>query len=179
MEKYEDLVGEYLEIGGWKLQVDRERGVARLFHPEGSGRAHFNKEETILILVLRLLYHEDRQKASESLDAVITIGDVRERLHALLPPPAVRPFLSRKNLGTRLRKLAQFQMIEFVGSSFSVEDDTSVILLPTLEHVASLQSLDETRARLDLLGGASSTPVDDLAVESQPDVPSDTEEELS
>lgn len=169
IERHEELVSRYLEMGGWKLHLDRELGIARLYHPEGSGRVRFNKEESVLLLVLRLLYHEQKQRTSERPDAAVTVGQLRERLHALLPQAAVRPFLSRKTLGTRLRRLERFRILSFEGSSYAIEDDTVLILEPTLEHLISSRAVDETRARLDQLtaapGAATQSP--ESAAESE------------
>lgn len=159
IEKHEDLVSTYLEIGGWKLHLDREQGVARLYHPEGTGRVRFNKEETILILTLRLLYHEHKQKVSERPDVIITVGAIREKLHALVPQGIVKPFLNRKNMGVHLRKLERFQLIGFEGSPYTIEDDTVIVLRSTLEHAVSSQAIEESKTRLLALTAARANPV--------------------
>lgn len=165
IEKHEEAVSAFLEMAGWKFQLDREIGVARLYHPEGSGRAHFNKEETTLILALRLIYHEEKQAVSESPDVVVSVGTIREKLHAILPDAAVRPFLSRKNMGAKLRRLEQFRIISFETSSFSLDDDTMIVLQPVLEHLVNAQSIEETSEKLAALYATQAAS--DVQVEDQ------------
>lgn len=151
LEKHEDLVSAYLALGGWRLHLDRDLGVGRLFHPEGKGRIHFNKEETTLLLVLRLVYHENRAMASETPEVAVTIGAVREKLHSLLPEASARPFLSRKVMGSRLRRFESFRILSFEGSGQAVDDDTVLLLHPVLEQLVNASSIQETSARLALL----------------------------
>ncbi|MBI2606479.1 MAG: DUF4194 domain-containing protein [Deltaproteobacteria bacterium] len=148
IEKHEELVNAYLSLGGWRLHLDRERGVARLYHPESSGRARFNKVETTLILALRIFYHEQKQIVSESIETVVSVGALREKLHSLLPAQAVRPFLSRKTLGSVFRRLEKFGIVSFVGSSLLINDETRLRIEPVLEHLVSSQSADEIGQRL-------------------------------
>jgi hypothetical protein len=143
LEKNEDLVNAYLTLGGWRLHLDREKGTARIFHPESHGRVRFNKGETTLILVLRLLYHEQKRISSELPDPIVTVGAIREKLHALLPAASVKPFLSRRALGVWLRKLEDFRILSFETSPYLINDDTRLKLYPVLEHlIASLNSGD-------------------------------------
>ncbi|MEK6706526.1 MAG: DUF4194 domain-containing protein [Bdellovibrionota bacterium] len=160
IEKHEEPLAAYLAIGGWRLYLDRELGVARLHHPEGTGRFHFNKEETSLLLVLRLIYHEQKQTASEIPDIIVSVGTIRERMHSLLPDAAIKPFLSRKTMGSRLRRLEQFRIISFEKSSFQIDDDTPIILQPVLEHMVNSQTIEETQAKLKSLYSGTNNGAD-------------------
>lgn len=151
LERHEDLVNAYVALGGWRLHVDAENGVARLYHPEGSGRIHFNKEETTIVLVLRLLHHEQRKVLSESADTILRVGAIRERLHALLPPATVKQFLSRKSMGRVLRRLEHLRILRFETNAFHLSDETQIVLLPSLEHLVSQQAVETTQARLQAL----------------------------
>jgi hypothetical protein len=160
IEKHEDLVNAYLTIGGWRLHLDKEQGVARIYHPESHGRVRFNKGETTLILMLRLIYHEKKRSASEEINPVITIGLLRERLNALLPQVSVKPFLSRKILGSWLRNLESYRIIAFEGLSHTIQEETKIKLYPVLEHLVTQNSLTELNAvireRITGLHGTSS-----------------------
>lgn len=142
IEKNEELVSSYLALSGWRLHLDRELGVARMFHPENSGKVRFKKDETIALLVLRLLYHENKQKASESPDTVITVGTLREKMHQLLPEGTLRPFLGRKVMGNLLRRFEHFRIVSFPKSSFQIDDDTLLVLEPVLEHLVAANSVE-------------------------------------
>lgn len=162
IERHEDLIKAYLALGGWRLHLDSEQGVARLYHPEGSGRIHFNKDETILILVLRLIYHEQKQAVSESMDTVVRVGMVRERLHALLPPSMAKVFLGKKIMGRTLRRLEHLQILRFDGGSFQINDETRVIVLASIEHLVSQQGIEGTQERLrNLLGRLNGGELDE------------------
>ncbi len=155
-EKHEDLVNAYLSLGGWRLQLDREKGVARLYHPESRGRVRFNKFETTLILVLRILYHEQKRVVTESLDPIITIGAIREKLHALLPAQGVRPFLSKKLMGGALKNLERFQILTFESSSFLLDDDSKIKLYPVLEYFVTHSTLEALEQRIKVLHDSTS-----------------------
>jgi hypothetical protein len=151
LDRNEELVSAYLTLGGWRLSLDRTLGVARLFHPEGSGKVRFNKNETLLLLCLRLVYHQGRQSVSESPDVRVTVGGIREKLHELLPAAAVKPFLSRKLMGTALRSFQRAGITEFSGSAFVIADDTEVVIQPVIELLISAQGLEATQQALEEL----------------------------
>ena len=151
LDRHEELVADYLALSGWKLQIDREHGIARFYHSDGSGRVHFNRDETILLLVLRQLYHEHQQAASEISDVLLRLGTVRERLQQILPATALKPFMSSKHTGRMLRGLERIRIIAFQGSSHLVNEDTLFAVLPSIQHLVSQQSLEQTQNRLNEL----------------------------
>ena len=50
----------YFDILGYELIIDEQNGVIGLNNPAGTGRIHLKKIESILLLILRLLYIEKR-----------------------------------------------------------------------------------------------------------------------
>ena len=61
-----DAFIEYFDILGYELIIDEQNGVIGLNNPAGTGRIHLKKIESILILILRLLYIEKRKQKIKS-----------------------------------------------------------------------------------------------------------------
>lgn len=167
LEKHEDLISSYLILGGWRLHLDRETGVARIYHPEGSGRVHFNKDETLFILVMRLLYHEQKQLVSDSLEMVLSIGLIREKLHILLPANQVKIFLTKKNLNKILRKLESLRIVNIAQKNFNYDDQTELIVNPSIEYLVSQVSLKEAELKLAELTQQQVIDPDEGSVEEE------------
>ena len=51
-----DLFGNFLDFLGYELLINEEYGVISLNNPAGTGRIHLSKLDSILLLILRVLY---------------------------------------------------------------------------------------------------------------------------
>src|SRR5688572_13310290 len=65
VESHRELIDAYLEIGGWRLEIDLGIRIARAVHQGGVQRVHLNKLESLLVCSLRLLYHEQMRAARD------------------------------------------------------------------------------------------------------------------
>src|SRR5262249_42255750 len=56
-ERYPELLDAYLRLGGWRLDIDRGLRLCRAVHEEGKQRVRLNKFESLVVCLLRLIYH--------------------------------------------------------------------------------------------------------------------------
>ena len=62
-----DAFIEYFEILGYEVIIDEQNGVIGLNNPAGTGRIHLKKIESVLLLIIRLLYIEKRKHSPSNL----------------------------------------------------------------------------------------------------------------
>jgi hypothetical protein len=72
------------DLLGYDIRIDEDMGLISIFNRNGSGRLQFTKFESIMFLILKLLYLEKRNDLSTSSDNVIvTIQDIRDKYNVL------------------------------------------------------------------------------------------------
>jgi len=130
-ERHHALIDAYLQIGGWRFELDATLRVGRAVHVGGEQRARFNKLESLTTIMLRLIYHEQMQQASESSGCAVSVGELRERL-----VQAGRPLsqLQRRALYESLRRLHRHSLV-VLERGFQAEDDELVTVSPVIEKV--------------------------------------------
>ena len=72
------------DLLGYDLRIDEDIGLISIFNRNGTGRLQFTKFESIMFLILRLLYLEKRNDLSTSGDNVtVTIQEIRDKYNVL------------------------------------------------------------------------------------------------
>ena len=144
-----ELVAEYLAVAGWELRHHERASIYHVTHREGAHRRHFTRKTTIWLLVLRLMYAEQREKPAALLTRypVVTIGEVVERYAAFLPNQRVR---EKTSLEEALRTLHSAKLIRAAkgGSLRASDTDKQVELLPALEIVVPANEIETLADRL-------------------------------
>lgn len=72
------------DLLGYDLRIDEDIGLISIFNRNGTGQLQFTKFESIMFLILRLLYLEKRNDLSTSGDNVtVTIQEIRDKYNVL------------------------------------------------------------------------------------------------
>jgi len=72
-----------LELLGYDLIIQEDIGVISIYNNTGTGRMHFSKLETILLLIFRLLYIEKKQTLSQINDVIVIMDEVYDKYNLL------------------------------------------------------------------------------------------------
>lgn len=82
-EKYQlavrnkDIIKRYLQVIGWDFIVDEKHGCIVIASPHYEHRLKLKKDETIWLLVLRLIYEEKRSSLSISQYPFTTLQEIK------------------------------------------------------------------------------------------------------
>ena len=72
------------DLLGYDLRIDEDMGLISISNRNGTGRLQFTKFESIMFLILKLLYLEKRNDLSTNGDNVtVTIQDIRDKYNVL------------------------------------------------------------------------------------------------
>lgn len=83
-----EAVREYLSFLDWDLRRDDLNGYFYVLNTDEANRCNLNKKETAILLALRLIYEENRERLGLEQDAICTVRDVLEKVvtdYAILP----------------------------------------------------------------------------------------------
>jgi hypothetical protein len=136
-----EILDAYLELAGWGVRKDENLGVIAFDGP-ASARLQLKKDESILLLVLRIVYEEKSGELTLHGQRTIRQQEIQDRLKT------VADLSYRK---TRfLALLRRFQALRLIQVHGAEEDpETTVILLPSIPFVLDGVSVEEVAARIE------------------------------
>jgi len=144
-----ELVADYLIVAGWELRHDERNGVFQVVHREGAHRRRFNRDTTVWLLLLRLIYAEKRERLEVNLTRypTITVADLAQRYNEFFPGQIVR---KKTSLDEALRTLQGLKLIRAAdgGVLRASDGDKLIELLPTLEVVVPASEIGALAERL-------------------------------
>lgn len=145
LQRHRDLVEAYLAVAGWELHFNELLGVFRSQHRDGAHRRRLNRDITVWLLLLRLMYAEKRERMEviTTPNPVVAMSEIILRYTSYFPGQAVR---KKTSLQEALRTLASLKLVRLHRMSSS---DPSIELLPTLEEIVPANAIAEIAARLE------------------------------
>ena len=163
-----EIFDAYLELAGWSVRKDEHLGVISFVGP-ASARLQLKKDESIMLLVLRLLYEEKADELVIHGERTVRQQDIQDRLRTVADLSYKKtPFISL------LRRFQSLRLIQVVGA----EDDpeATVILFPSIPFVLDGVSLDDIAARIEAYRGGDSSDDGDDSGDGDDEMDEETDE---
>lgn len=144
VDQQEALFEGFFRSIGWELMVDRVSGVCHVHSPEAAHRINLTAIETVLLLILRLLYEQKRKELSLARDVVIQIDDLQAQYMALRLRN--RP-LEKAALREAVARFARHQLLAPLDEDVT-DPECRLVLYPSLAMALGQASLAEVHAKL-------------------------------
>ena len=123
---------DYLAVLGYRLEINEEYGVIQLTNPQNYNRLNLKLYESILLLILRVLYDEKRRELSESDEVIINVGEIHDKYLSL----KIRDkMIDKTTLRNALSVFRRFQLIEILDKNLEDEDSRIIIFASILMAV--------------------------------------------
>lgn len=122
--KYCKEFQEYLSVLGYRLEINEEYGVIQVTNPMNYNRYNMKLIESIIILILRILYDEKKRELSVSDEVIINMGDIHEKFMNLKIRDRIIDKTTMRNAISTMRR---FQLIEVLDKNLSNEDSRIII----------------------------------------------------
>lgn len=133
-----ELFEEYFDVLGYKVKVDDKKEFAALSQGPESGRIRLKKMESIVLLILRLLYIEKKQQLSESDIIIVKVEDFYEKFGIL----KLKQNLDRASLKDILSVLRRFNLIDIIDKDLR-KDDARIQIFSTIYLALSNENINE------------------------------------
>lgn len=131
----------YFELLGYDIKINEDQGVIALVNQFGTGRLNLSKYESILLLILRLLYMEKRKELTTfSEEVTVLMEEVREK-YALLKIKA-KPMMDKgmeKNMVSLFRR---YNLINNLDSDVN-QADARIIIYPSIIMAVTVEDVNE------------------------------------
>jgi hypothetical protein len=141
-----ELVEKYLAVAGWGVRRDEILGVVAFQGPP-SARFTLSKDETLLLLILRLLFEEKAGEIALHGERTVRQQDIREKFRVL-----TEGTWKKTRYLEMLRRFQVLRLIRVVG----VESDpeATIILYPSIPFALDGMAVEEAAARIKETAGA-------------------------
>lgn len=122
--KHKDKFAEYLSVLGYRLEINEEYGVVQLVNAQNYNRYNMKLFESIILLILRILYDEKKRELSVSDEVLVNMGDIHEKFMSL----KIRDkMIDKTTLRNAISTMKRFQLVEPLDRDLSNEDARLII----------------------------------------------------
>ena len=131
----------YFDLLGYDVKVNEEQGVIGLANQFGTGRLELTKYESILLLILRLLYIERRKElATFSEEVTIIMEEVREK-YAMLKIRA-KPYLDKGMERGFVKLFRKYNLIQNLDTDVN-QADARIIIYPSIIMAVTVENVND------------------------------------
>lgn len=148
-EKFRD----FLDVLGYRLEINEEYGVIQLTNPQKYNHLNLKLYESIILLILRILYDEKKRELSAINEVIINLGDIQDKYLSL----KIRDkMIDRITMRNALSLFKRFQLIEMLDKDLSNEESRiliydSVLLAVRVEDIRqAYEKLEQYRKGKDI-----------------------------
>lgn len=140
VERHESLFAGYLKAMGWELVLDKVLGVAQAVNREGGTRLPLGEWDSLLLLVLRLMYEQKRKEIRLGEDVMVRIQDIHDIALAL--KLRERGVVEKKYLRDAFALFRRFSLVEVLDGDVT-HSDTRFLIYPTILFAVRAEVLAE------------------------------------
>ena len=133
---YKDLFEEYFKLMHMDLEINRDLGTISLSNTNSSTILKLKKDESVMLLIIRLLYHEKLKETSINTNIVISISD----LHAKYDMLEIKRKINKTDLIAMLRLFRRYNLIEPMGDLNN--SSTQLVVFPTILEALKTEQID-------------------------------------
>ncbi|MFH5181600.1 DUF4194 domain-containing protein [Paenibacillus sp. TAB 01] len=133
----------YFQFLGWELTVDERHECVYLHIQDSRLRRRLDRDHTVWLLVLRLLYEEKRQGLTLSDYPMVTLYDIRSKYETFR-----LEWINRSVLDKLIRLCIQFQLLETLDND-NRTDDARFKLFHTWMYVIQVDEIKQLTERLE------------------------------
>ncbi len=134
---FKEIFDEFFQILGYELLLDQAQGVVMIKSNSTSNTLKLKRDETIILLILRLLFHEKLKETSLNENVVISIQDIHDKYNYL----EIKRRINKTDLVSALRLFRRFNLIETMGDI--TVSNTKLVLLPSLLYAINTEEITE------------------------------------
>lgn len=123
------LFVEYFDLLGYKIDINENQGVAALTNINGTGRLRLKKIESIILLILRLLYIEKRKELSLTDDVVVLTDEINQKYNML--KIEAKANLDKTTLREAMRLFKRYNIVTMIDRDVTMSD-TRIKIYPSV-----------------------------------------------
>lgn len=152
----------YFDILGYTMEINEEYGVVQLVNRENFNHIHLKLYESIILLILRILYDEKKRELSLS-DVVINIGDIQEKYLSL---KIREKQIDKTTMNNALRLFKRYNLVALLDKDLS-QEDARIVIYDSILMAIRVEDIKRVSDMIALYrkGGAGNENIEESAVD--------------
>ncbi len=146
----------YLDVLGYSLEINEDYGVIQLVNRENYNHLNLRLNDSIILLILRILYDEKKRELSLT-DVVVNLGDIQEKYLSL---KIREKQIDKTTMGNALRLFKRYNLIEILDRELNQEDSRIIIY----DSILMAIRVEDIRRVYELLGKYRDRKQEELSV---------------
>ncbi|MDR7078411.1 hypothetical protein J2Y03_003463 [Neobacillus niacini] len=115
-----ELFIEYFDLLGYKIEINEMQGVVALTNVAGTGRIRLRKIESIILLILRLLYIEKRKELTLNEEVIVLSDEIHEKYNML--KVEAKTNIDKTVFRDTIRLFKRFNIVSNLDSDVTMSD---------------------------------------------------------
>ncbi|HPZ07052.1 MAG TPA: DUF4194 domain-containing protein [Candidatus Eremiobacteraeota bacterium] len=137
IERNFPLFLEYLDYAGWVIEKDNNYGVISLNNSYDYNRVKLNRNTTLILYILRLIFEEEREKLLLRNKVKTTTGEV---IHKMLNIGLINKKPSGRDLMDSFKQLSNHNITAKIDGSWE-DGNTGLIIYPSILFVVTNEKI--------------------------------------
>ena len=135
-----------MAVLGYRLEINEEYGVIQLTSAQNYNRLNLKLYESIVLLILRILYDEKKRELSASDEAIIILGDIQDKFLSL---QIREKMIDKTTMRNALQMFRRFQLIELLDKDLSNEE-SRVLIYDSIMMAVRIEDVKLAYEKLEL-----------------------------
>ncbi|MBS3938986.1 MAG: DUF4194 domain-containing protein [Peptococcaceae bacterium] len=140
--RHKTVLGEFFKGLGWSFVMDDRHDCVFVHSPESMHRLRLTRDESIWILVLRLLYQEKRSELALSEFPVASLHEIRAKYATFQIP-----FVNKTRLQDFIKLAVRYKLLSTIDDDIR-SDDCRFTLYHSLLHAVSAEKVEQLYQRI-------------------------------
>lgn len=143
--KYREKFRDFLDVLGYRLEVNEEYGVIQLTNPQNYNHLNLKLYESIILLILRILYDEKKRELSAVNEVIINLGDIQDKYLSL----KIRDkMIDKTTMRNALSLFRRFQLIETLDKDLTNEE-SRILIYDSILMAVRVEDIRQTYEKLE------------------------------
>jgi hypothetical protein len=142
---FKELFDAFFQLSDFSLNVKREDEVVFIKNEELYNHMRLRKTESLMILILRVLYQRKKDLITLDEDAEVFLHEIHEELTRIGYLDHKR--ITKDRLKPALTFLRNYNIIDYIDRG--LHDDARIKIYPTILYVTNLEGIKEVIDRID------------------------------
>lgn len=144
--KFKNQFKEYLEVLGYRLEINEEYGVIQLTNPKNYNRVNLKLFESIILIILRILYDEKKRELSMSNEVIVNLGDIQDKFMSLNIRDKLVDKTTMRNI---LSLFKRFQIVETLDKDLTNEE-SRVLIFDSILMAVRVEDIKQAYEKLEI-----------------------------
>ena len=143
---HRDIFRKYLDVLGYRLEINEEYGVIQLTNPQNYNHLNLKLFDSVILLILRILYDEKKRELSVSDEVIVNLGDIQDKFLSL----QIRDkMIDKTTMRNALSLFRRFQIIETLDKDLGNEE-SRILIFDSILMAVRVEDIRQAHEKLEV-----------------------------